>query len=152
MKNLTKNKKGAYLKININKQTIFIPLHYITIVIPMVNLQNIPQKNKSFCGLLNYHGMAIPIFHLATLIDEQLKPLDIDTPIILCKVNNKPIGLIIDEACDVIYIEDVDIQKEVLGLNKEYIVGVYETEKLNGWILNLEILEKMHCLLRINNE
>lgn len=148
------NEKAFYLELNINEQRVLLALIHVEIVLPIVALQSVPDKNHLLKGVLNYHGKGVPVYDLAQLLDLDKTQTNINSPLLLVKIEGKQVGLFLNEVLDVIEIEQSSIQHLSLSNMKSYVSGIYETTEHNAWRLNLEALFKYHHLSedRLHNE
>lgn len=67
-------------------------------VLPLVELKKIPSSPQYVAGLMNLKGESIPVLDLALCIGlDRHEMYSIDMPILLCEVNKKKMGFIIDK-------------------------------------------------------
>jgi purine-binding chemotaxis protein CheW len=78
-------------------------------IIPMVTITPLPQTNPAVEGVINVRGEAIPVINLRRqqgLPEIQPGPY---TPIILVEVEERTVGVIVDEVLDVITVPASDV-------------------------------------------
>jgi len=99
-----------------------IALRNVTKVLPIMELQMIPDAPGYFKGLMNLHGCCIPIIDFAERLGITGKAAlyTIETPIILCEVMNRKVGLIVDEISGVTM-----VNKSKLQLHAEFQEGMH---------------------------
>lgn len=107
-----------------------VVLKHVIKVLPIMELQTVPDTPDYLKGLMNLHGRCIPVIDFAERIgiERNAAPYTIETPIILCEAVNKQVGLIVDE-----------------------ITGVMMANK-NNLQLRAEFQEEMHYFLAVVNE
>lgn len=137
--------KETFLEIRANEQSIVLPLDAVESVLLIAALQEVPNKHTSFEGVLNYHGHSIPIYSLQKLLNESATPeYTLDTPIVLCQIESQKLGLIVDEAKEVLSFFKNQIQQPSLTESLPYVDGVIEEEEGSFWSLNLTKLMSHH--------
>lgn len=135
-----------YLELSINNQAVLLSLNQVEIVLPMAELQTVPDKNHLLQGVLNYHGTAIPVYDLAQLLELDKTDTNINTPLLLVDVEGKQVGVFLKEVLDVLTIEENEIQTPSLANVKSFVSGIYETNEINAWRLDLNALFHYHQL------
>ena len=69
----------------------------------LLDIQVIPGGPEYLLGMMNLHGMSVPVIDLGLRIGHpQVTPYDLETPIILCMHNGQYIGLVVTEILEVI--------------------------------------------------
>lgn len=129
-----------YLKIRLNHHHILILLENVHIVLPIADLQAIPQQHAALAGILNFHGHALPVYHLSELINEPKPDYDLNTPLLVCTLSGQLIGLFVSEVIEVIELPHDMIQKQQERAAEPYVSGLVEEETLRAWVLDLESL------------
>lgn len=128
-----------YLRLRLANRIILIRLGQIHSVLPIMELQTVPNQDHTLAGLLNFHGQAAPVYHLAELLELPQIQYDLNNPIILCMVAGQLVGLIATEVIDIHPLQQA-IQKGNLGSVQPYVTGVVEQEEWSAWVLDLEQL------------
>lgn len=107
----------------------------------MGEIVSIPQTSDFIKGIINLRGTVTPIIDLRTRLGiEEIKPTE-HTRILIAKIKDLQVGLIVDEATDVIDImpEDIEDAPELVkGVDYQYIQGVATLEK-RGMLLLLDL-------------
>ncbi|STX49954.1 chemotaxis signal transduction protein (cheW domain) [Legionella busanensis] len=140
------------LKLRLNEDQILVDLNQIQMVLALPELDKLPTEDDAVAGLLNFHSQFIPVYHLASLVDEQKPIYDLNTPIVICSLISGLIGLLVSEAIEVCFISMDNIQKSALLSPYPYVAGILEGEKVSSWLLNLEELMHFHQLKLKNHE
>ncbi len=103
----------------------------------------VPNAPVFIDGIINLRGDIIPIVNLKKRFNIAEKKADSDTRIIINNIKGKDIGFVVDEASQVIKIDDADIEEApdiIKGADRQYISGV---GKVNDQIVILLNLEKI---------
>jgi len=106
-------------------------------------MTKVPNAPAFIDGIINLRGDIIPIVNLKKRFNIPEKNVDSDTRIIINNIKGKDIGFIVDEASQVIKIDDADIEDApeiIKGADRQYISGV---GKVNDQIVILLNLEKV---------
>lgn len=140
------NQRTDYLKLKLNEQILLLPLQNIRMVLPLPALQSLPDQDDSFEGMLNFHGTSVPVYSLFRLTEHEQPSYNLDTPLLLCEVNNSLLGLLVSEVSTLLTVPNIDVQKPKLKKFLPYVTGIYEQEQWAAWILNLEKLVEQHQL------
>lgn len=119
--------KGKYLTFQLGKEIFGIEIRYVTEIIGMQPIAEVPEVPAYVKGIINLRGQIIP------LIDVRIKfkkePMDYHdrTCIIVIEIQNTSIGLIVDEVA------------EVLSMPEEHIVPPpeYKTGFQNRYIKSI---------------
>ncbi|MEI2665683.1 chemotaxis protein CheW [Rossellomorea sp. LJF3] len=87
----------------------------------------LPGMPDYFHGIINLRGSLTPIIDLRTLLNTGSSPLQTDFQrYIVVKIADKPVGLIVDEATDVLDIPLDSIQRDTIvnAANIPYLLGI----------------------------
>lgn len=132
--------KKQFLKIEVNQQLVLVPLHFVFMAVYIPSLLQVPSKISAFKGVLNYHGKSISVYCLGEILSQQPKSYSVNTPLLLCEVKDRLLGLIIDDVHEVIEIDGSKIQKNLDETFYRFTTGVYESETLSAWVLDVKKL------------
>lgn len=108
-----------------------------------LEVTKVPNAPPFIDGIINLRGDIIPIVNLKKRFNIPEKKVDSDTRIIINNINGKDIGFVVDEASQVINIDEADIEDApdiIKGADRQYIAGV---GKVNNQIVILLNLEKI---------
>lgn len=143
--------KRKYLNVLLEDQDILFPIDSINMVLEMPALQVIPNDKKAFKGMLNFHGIALPVYDLLSLVyQEKAVLVQIDTPLLLAYAANHQIGLVISGVKELIEIDTDALQKPTQNA-MPYVTYLYETEKKCAWVLDLDKLIT-HNFIQLSGE
>jgi purine-binding chemotaxis protein CheW len=107
---------------------------------PITRVPNVPSYVK---GVINLRGVITPIIDLRTCFQLESQEYNQHTRIIIVSIDEKNVGLIVDEANDVINIfeKDIEQQPDVIGIEKsEFISGVVKLGDRLLILLNLKMV------------
>lgn len=82
-------------------QTYAVPIERVRQIVEMVTISPIPQVTHSVAGVINFHGVTVPVINLRHHLGMSDLPLQLHTPIILVLVQDRLMGLLVDEVLDV---------------------------------------------------
>lgn len=126
--------ENKFLTFKLGKETYALPICPIAEIIRMVPITKVPKTEFYVVGVINLRGEIITVIDGRKKLQLESKPYDDRTCIIIMKLVDDPIGLIVDNVEEVIFIEP-DVIKRVdipYGPNEEdYIKGISE---MNGEI------------------
>lgn len=118
--------KGKYLIFSIGNELYGMEIRYITEIIGIQPITEVPEMQSYIRGITNLRGKIIPVIdaHLRFRIPE--KEYDKRTCIIVIDTNGLTIGLIVDSVSEVLTLQDEDIVPPP-DLNKggrKYVKGI----------------------------
>jgi purine-binding chemotaxis protein CheW len=99
-----------HLKFHMNDQCILLPLHQVQLVLRLPALQDVPSDAKGFEGILNYHGVSVPVYSLGAWLGVDSPEYTLDTPLVLCGFEGELMGLLVSDVTDVIDVPYDDIK------------------------------------------
>lgn len=105
------------------------------------DVTKVPNAPYFIDGIINLRGDIIPIVNLKKRFNIPEKEADSDTRIIINNIKGKDIGFVVDEASQVIKIDDADIEEApdiIKGAERQYISGVGKVADHIVILLNLE--------------
>lgn len=134
---------SSYLRLKLDNQFIAILLHQIYTVIPIVELQKVPNDDPALSGVFNYYGQPVAVYHLSELINEPRPQYDINSLLLLSQLSSQLEGFLVSEEIDIISNAKELIQSSPIK-NKPYVNGIIEHERWSAWILDLDKLLHFH--------
>lgn len=90
------------LAFRLGRQTYALPIEPLVQIIPMLTITPVPQLGEMVEGMINLHGMAVPVVNMRRHLDLPAAPLQLHTPILLIRIGEPTVGLIVDKVVDVI--------------------------------------------------
>ncbi|MBN1486530.1 MAG: purine-binding chemotaxis protein CheW [Anaerolineae bacterium] len=129
----------------LNQKTYALPLQSVVQIIPMVALLPLPQAHQAIEGIMNFRGNAVPVINMRRYLGFPEATLQLHTPIVLLRIDNRVIGLIVDEVTDIASIPAQKIAPlaEILpdGLGQIPILeGLIQLDSESKLLLNIQHL------------
>lgn len=101
--------KGKYLIFSMGKEMYGIEIRYITEIIGLQPITEVPEMPEYVKGVTNLRGKIIPVMDARLRFKKAVKEYDDRTCIIVLDTNDISIGLIVDSVAEVLTIKDEDI-------------------------------------------
>lgn len=96
---------------------------HIVEIIPLLRTKKIPAAPSFVKGMINYHGLPVPVFDFRALEGEEASRVYFSTRIILVRYpiddEEKIVGIIAERATDVIQCSESDIRSSGILLEKD---------------------------------
>lgn len=123
--------KGKYLTFLIGSETYAIEISYVTEIIGIQPITEVPEVPEYIRGIINLRGKIIPVMDVRLRFKKPFMEYAERTCVIVINVNEISIGLIVDSVAEVIAIPDSDIvaPPEVGKGSSKYIKGIGKTGK-----------------------
>lgn len=102
---------------------------------------HVPNSPYFVDGIINLRGEIIPIVNLKKRFKVSSSEIDSDTRIIVININDRNVGFVVDEASQVLRINDNDIDDApeiIAGVDRQYITGVGKVGEKIIILLDLE--------------
>ncbi len=122
--------KGKYLIFSMGSEMYGIEIRYITEIIGIQPITEIPRMPGYVRGITNLRGKIIPVLDARLRFKKPIREYDDRTCIIVLETNNIYIGLIVDSVSEVLALRDDEIVPPP-GISKggqNYIKGVGNAE------------------------
>ena len=130
-----------YIVIRFNKEQFGISINYIQNIVRMTSITRVPNVPEYIKGVINLRGEIIPIMSLRIKLDLEPDVITNQTRIIIVNVEDKLVGLFVDEVMEVLILEDEQIDKqtkESVDKKSKYIYGVGKLEDRLISLFNVE--------------
>ncbi len=119
--------KGRFLTFTLGKEDYGIEIKYVTEIIGIQPITQVPELPDYLKGIINLRGKIIPVMDVRLRFRKE--PLDYTdrTCIIVIDINDTSIGLIVDTVSEVASIDDEDIMpppNSKTGFNNKYVKGI----------------------------
>ncbi len=119
--------KGRFLTFTLGKEDYGIEIKYVTEIIGIQPITQVPELPDYLKGIINLRGKIIPVMDVRLRFRKE--PLDYTdrTCIIVIDINETSIGLIVDTVSEVASIDDEDIMpppNSKTGFNNKYVKGI----------------------------
>ncbi|GAB1476774.1 chemotaxis protein CheW [Bacillota bacterium] len=118
--------KGKYLIFSMGKELFGIEIRYITEIIGMQPITEVPEMPTYVKGITNLRGKIIPVMDARLRFKKEEREYDSRTCIIVLETNETSIGLIVDSVAEVLNMKDEDISPapEINKSGNNYIKGI----------------------------
>lgn len=94
---------------HIGKDSFGVDIRMVSEILRMVEITSVPKSPLFVEGVINIRGRIVPILNLRTLFGLEEKPHTINTEIIVAKIDDKEIGLTIDQVAEIVTTSSDDI-------------------------------------------
>lgn len=101
--------KNKYLTFSIGKETYGIEIKYVTEIIGIQPITQVPQLPKYVMGIINLRGKIIPVMDARIRFGKEKKEYNNRTCNIVIDIADNCLGLIVDGVTEVITIPDENI-------------------------------------------
>jgi len=132
--------KDKYLTLSINKQLYGIDIKYVTEIIGIQPITEVPELPNYIRGVINLRGKIIPVMDVRLKFRKNEKEYDDRTCIIVVEIREICIGLIIDKVLEVINIAGGDISPPPNISSNKYIQGIGKLQNEVMLIINCKKL------------
>lgn len=121
--------KGKYLIFSMGNESYGMDIRYITEIIGIQPITEVPEMPDYIRGVTNLRGKIIPVMDARSRFKKPPKQYDDRTCIIVIETNDISIGLIVDSVAEVLTMDEKDIAPapEIKG-KSNYIMGIGKTE------------------------
>lgn len=119
--------EDKYLTFVLNKEDFGIEIRYVTEIIGIQNITEVPDMPPYVKGVINLRGKVIPVMDIRLRFGVEERAYDDRTCIIVININEQPVGLIVDRVLEVLDIPKGEIEpppKMRKGKNNKFIQGM----------------------------
>lgn len=134
---------GKYLTFALDQEIFGIEIQYVTEIIGIQKITEIPEVPEYVKGIINLRGKVIPVIDVRLKFKKAAAEYDDRTCIVVVDINQTSIGLIVDNVNEVMNISDENIAPppDVKGsFNNRYIKGFGKSEGAVQLLLDCEKL------------
>ena len=135
--------KGKFLTFALGKEVYGIEISYVTEIIGIQPITQIPEVPDFVKGIVNLRGKIIPVIDVRLKFKKDAVEYNDRTCIIVVDIQNVSIGLIVDNVAEVLSIADEGIvppPDSKTGFHNRYIKGVGKVGNDVKLILDCEML------------
>ncbi|HZK18328.1 MAG TPA: chemotaxis protein CheW [Clostridia bacterium] len=123
----------------LNDQKYVLPIIMVKEIIRVVEITKVPDSAQYIEGVINLRGKVIPVLNLSRRLGLVEKETDNDTRIVVCELEEKPVGLIVDCVHEVGQISNTEIEKPDATMGDiDVFSGVVKKEKEVWLLLDLD--------------
>lgn len=119
--------KGKYLTFIIGKEVYGIEIKYVTEIIGIQQITEVPELPNYIKGIINLRGKIIPVMDIRLRFKKEPREYNDRTCIVVVEINDISVGLIVDSVAEVVGILENDIvppPDSSIGFNNRYIKGI----------------------------
>lgn len=118
--------KGKYLIFSMGKEDYGIEIRYVTEIIGIQAITEIPDLPEYVKGVINLRGKIIPIMDIRLRFNKAARKYDDRTCIIVVDIDAISVGLVVDSVAEVTSIPDEDIASppQIKKEFQKYIKGI----------------------------
>lgn len=118
--------KGKYLIFSMGDEMYGMEIRYITEIIGIQPITEVPEMPAYVKGITNLRGKIIPVMDARLRFKKAVRAYDGRTCIIVIETNDMSIGLIVDSVAEVLELKDEDIAPppELNNGGHRYIKGI----------------------------
>lgn len=134
--------KDRYLTFLVGSEYYGIEIKYVTEIIGMQNITQVPELPAYIKGIINLRGQVVPVMDMRLRFKKEALAYGDRTCIIVVDIMDISVGLIIDSVSEVLSIAEQDIvpQPELCGKNNRYVKGIGKVGNDVKLLLNCEKL------------
>ncbi len=135
--------KGRFLTFALGNESYGIEIKYVTEIIGIQDITEIPELPEYVKGIINLRGEIIPVMDVRLRFKKEAKEYNDRTCVIVIDVKDVSIGLIVDTVSEVLTIPDENIvepPKMNKGFYNRYIKNIGKVENEVKLILDCEKL------------
>jgi len=138
--------KGRFLTFTLDKEVYGIEITYVTEIIGIQPITEVPDLPDYIRGIINLRGKIIPVIDVRLRFKKSFRDYNDRTCVIVIDINELSIGLIVDSVSEVITIPETEIvaPPEVSKSSNRFIKGI---GKVNG-----EVKLLLDCNKLLNDE
>jgi len=135
--------KGKYLTFTVGSEVYGLEIQYITEIIGIQKITQMPELPEYMKGIINLRGKIIPVMDMRLRFKKEPREYNDRTCVIVVEITGLSVGLIIDSVSEVISIPDQNIVKPP-QINNEignrYIKGIGKVENEVKLLIDCEKL------------
>lgn len=110
-------------------------------ILKPVLVTRLPNAENFVLGVINLRGNIVPIIDIRKILKNEYTELTNFSRIIVCNVNQKLLGLLVEKVMEVVTIKNTDIEgEEVKNFSEQYIQGIGKTKNKFFLLFNLPLL------------
>ena len=134
--------KGKYLTFTLGSETYGIEIMYVTEIIGIQPITEVPELPEHVRGIINLRGKIIPVMDVRLRFKKQFREYNDRTCVIVVDMREMSIGLIVDGVSEVLSIPDTEIvaPPDMNKSSNRYIKGIGKVGNEVKLILDCEKL------------
>ncbi|KNY29315.1 chemotaxis protein CheW [Pseudobacteroides cellulosolvens] len=134
--------KDKYLTFALGKEEYGIEIRYVTEIIGLQAITEVPEFSGYLKGIVNLRGKIIPVIDVRLRFNKETKEYNDRTCTIVIEVNGICVGLIVDNVAEVLSITEENIvpPPNISNEQNKYIKGIGKVDSNVKLILDCEKL------------
>ena len=119
--------KGKFLTFTIGSEAYGLEIKYVTEIIGIQEISEVPQLPEYIRGIINLRGKIIPVMDVRLRFKKPIREYNDRTCIIVVDIKEVSVGLIVDAVSEVMIIQEQDVVAPPQlnqGSNNRYIKGI----------------------------
>ena len=131
---------NSLLTFSVDKYEYALPYAIVERVVRAVEITPLPNSAEIIEGIINVHGLVIPVINLRKKMGLPVKELELSDKFIITKTSKRTVALIVDDIQEIIEAEEDDIvsMKRIIPNPKMFkgtvklkdnLVLIYDTDK-----------------------
>jgi len=134
--------KGKYLTFVVGNEVYGIEIRYVTEIIGIQAITEVPELPVYIKGIINLRGKIIPVMDVRLRFNKEFKEYNDRTCVIVVDIGEISIGLIVDSVSEVLTIPDEDIvpPPQVNKAQNRYIKAIGKVDNKVSLLLDCEKL------------
>lgn len=132
--------KGKYLTFVVGNEVYGIEIRYVTEIIGIQAITEVPELPVYIKGIINLRGKIIPVMDVRLRFNKEFKEYNDRTCVIVVDIGEISIGLIVDSVSEVLTIPDEDIvpPPQVNKAQNRYIKAIGKVDNKVSLLLDCE--------------
>ncbi len=134
---------GKYLTFNIGQEEYGIEIRYVTEIIGIQSITDLPDVPEFVKGVINLRGKVVPVIDVRLRFSMEERDYDERTCIVVVNIKEKPVGLIVDSVSEVLDIAEKNIEPPPSvqkGSGSRFIQGLGKVDEAVKILLNVRKL------------
>jgi len=134
--------KGKYLTFVVGNEVYGIEIRYVTEIIGIQAITEVPELPVYIKGIINLRGKIIPVMDVRLRFNKEPKEYNDRTCVVVVDIGDISIGLIVDSVSEVLTIPDEDIvpPPQVNKVQNHYIKAIGKVDNKVSLLLDCEKL------------
>lgn len=118
--------KNMYLSFRLGNEDYGIEIRYVTEIVGMQKVTEVPEMPSFIKGVVNLRGQLIPVMDMRLRFHMAARPYDERTCIVVVNIVGSQVGLVVDTVNEVRNIDDTQISPppKSAGVSSRYIQGM----------------------------
>ena len=106
--------KDKYLTFQISSEEYAIAITYVTEIIGMLNITEVPQTPSYIKGVINLRGKVIPVMDVRLRFNMAARDYDERTCVVVVNLYESTVGLVVDTVSEVLDIPSENIDSSII--------------------------------------